>query len=93
MANSTKRKRRLSDAYAFDGFRPQPTVRGIFGDPKARVVTLVRRSKKQSAAAAVERNRAGTTGARGAFATCPVATHASTWTSRCVACNADVAAK
>ena len=42
------------DAYAFPGFRPQPTVRGVFGDPKARVVTLVRRSKKRSAAAVGE---------------------------------------
>ena len=54
MANSAKRQRRLWDAYAFPGFRPQPTVRGVFGDPKARVITLVRRSKKRSAAAAVE---------------------------------------
>lgn len=34
------------------GFRVQPTVRGIFGDPKARIVSLVRRSKKRHAAAA-----------------------------------------
>jgi hypothetical protein len=38
MATSTKRKQRLDDTYAFPGFRPLPTVRGIFGDPKARVV-------------------------------------------------------
>ena len=54
MANSAKRQRRLWDAYAFPGFRPHPTVRGVFGDPKARVITLKRRSKKRSAAAAVE---------------------------------------
>ena len=36
MANSTMRPKQLSDAYAFPGFRPLPTVRGIFGDPKAR---------------------------------------------------------
>src|SRR5918992_5521190 len=47
MARSTKRKRRLWDAYAFPGFRPLPTVRGVFGDPKARVITLRRRSKKR----------------------------------------------
>ena len=47
MATSSKRKRRLWDAYAFPRFRPQPTVRGVFGDPKARVITLVRRSKKR----------------------------------------------
>jgi hypothetical protein len=31
----------------FPGFRPEQTVRGIFGDPKARVITLKRRSKKR----------------------------------------------
>jgi len=93
MANSTKRQRRLWDAYAFDGFRPQPTVRGVFGDSKARVITLVRRSKKRSAAVAVEFTPGGTTGARGAFAICPAATLASIWRSRCGACNAEVVAK
>ena len=63
MANSNKRQRRLWDAYTFPSVRPQHTVRGIFGDPKARVITLNRRSKKQSAA---ERSRAGTSGAAGA---------------------------
>src|SRR5437870_4771912 len=36
-------RRRLSDSYRFPGFRPLPTVVGIFGEPGARVVTLVRR--------------------------------------------------
>jgi hypothetical protein len=36
----------LSDAYRFPGFRPLQAVVGIFGDLRARVVTLVRRSKK-----------------------------------------------
>ena len=56
MANSAKRQRRLWDAYAFPGVRPQPTVRGIFGDLKARVITLVRRSKKRSAAVHIMRH-------------------------------------
>ena len=43
------RKRRLWDAYAFPGFGPETTVRGIFGDPKARIVRLKRRSKKRAA--------------------------------------------
>jgi len=45
MATSMKRSQRLLDAYRFPGFRPQATVKGVFGDPKARVVTLVRREK------------------------------------------------
>src|SRR2546426_11856860 len=46
MANSAKRLRRLWDEYAFPGFRPLSTVRGVFGDRKARVITFKRRSKK-----------------------------------------------
>jgi len=67
MANSAKRLRRLWDEYAFPGFRPLNTVRGVFGDRKARVITFQRRSKKSSAVAVVERTWAGTTDARGAF--------------------------
>jgi hypothetical protein len=41
-----RKPRRLDDAYRFPGFRPEPTVRGIFGDPKARILRLQRRGKK-----------------------------------------------
>src|SRR5260370_4959694 len=61
MARTAKRRRRLWDAYSFPGFRPQPTVHGIFGDPKARVITLNRRSKKRPAAVAITSRWAGTT--------------------------------
>jgi len=91
MANSAKRQRRLWDAYRFPGFRPQPTVRGVFGDPKARVITLVRRSKKRFAAAVVARTRAGTTGVSARFAISPAAMRASTWNSRFGAFSAEVA--
>src|SRR6058998_2535575 len=37
-----RRPRRLWDAYRFPGFRPSPTVTGIFGDPHARIITLTR---------------------------------------------------
>ena len=47
MARTAKRRRRLWDAYCFPGFWPEPTVRGIFGDPKARVISLKRRSKSR----------------------------------------------
>ena len=33
--NGCEKYRRLEDAYRFIGFRPEPRVRGIFGDPKA----------------------------------------------------------
>lgn len=45
MPTSSKFKR-LLDAYRFPCFRPQAKVRGIFGDTKTRVITMVRCSKK-----------------------------------------------
>ena len=42
MATQCKCPRRLTDTYAFKGFRPRATVRGVFGEPKARSITLVR---------------------------------------------------
>lgn len=40
------KNKRLADAYRFPGFVPQHIVVGIFGDPKARVITLNRMEKK-----------------------------------------------
>src|SRR3989304_1323904 len=40
-----RKHRRLHDAYRFPGFRPHATVRGIFGDPKARILRMERREK------------------------------------------------
>ena len=37
-----KKKRTLLDEYRFPGYRPRARIKGIFGDPAARVVTLVR---------------------------------------------------
>mgnify|MGYP001609233971 CR=1 FL=1 len=47
--------KRLLDAYRFPFFRPLEKIRGLFGDSKARIITLVRRSKKQSATPVAER--------------------------------------
>jgi hypothetical protein len=90
MATSRKRKR-LTDAYNFAGFRAQEQVRGIFGDPGARIVTLVRRSKKQLAAVAVAFRQGGTTAPRAACAIWAAATHASTWSSGFVGFDAEPA--
>lgn len=81
MATSLKRQR-LLDAYRFPFFRPLEKIRGIFGDSKARIITLVRRSKKQSATPVVGLNLVGTTGSSDEFATSPVATHEFIWKSR-----------
>jgi len=92
MAISHKSKRIL-DAYRFPFFRPREKLRGIFGDSKARVITLVRRSKKQSATPADERTLSGTTRSCGEFATSPVATRASISRSKFDECSADTAEK
>jgi hypothetical protein len=74
-------KRRLSDAYRFAGFRTAPTVTGIFGDSKARLVQLFRRSKKRFAAAAERRMSAGMTIRPVVCAIFPAATPVSIWPS------------
>jgi hypothetical protein len=83
MANSIKRTRRLWDTYAFKGFRPLPSVRGVFGDPKARVISLVRRSKKRRAAAAAKYSGAGTTDESVRSEICRAAIRECIWSSRC----------
>jgi len=92
MAVSTNR-RRLLDAYRFPFFRPLEKIRGIFGDSKARVITLVRCSKKQSATPAAELTPAGTTRGFDEFAISLVATHASIWRSRFDECFAVIVEK
>ena len=44
--------KRLQDEYRFPGCRPKSKLKGIFGDPHARVVVLERRQKKLSHVAA-----------------------------------------
>jgi hypothetical protein len=77
-----KRKRRLSDEYAFAGFRPLLVVNGIFGDPKARIITLVRRSKKRCATAVMHK-LVGTTNLLNACGLYRVVTSAFIWKSKC----------
>jgi hypothetical protein len=82
MAQRPKR-RRLCDGYSFPGFKALPTVRGVFGAPRVRVVTLVRRSKKRDAVSAVSGTTAGMTAGRGVCEISPAATPAfiSIWKS------------
>ncbi|MBI3301100.1 MAG: hypothetical protein HYZ72_03340 [Deltaproteobacteria bacterium] len=90
MATAAKQKR-LLDAYRFIGFRPLAHLQGVFGDPKAGVVTLVRRSKKRPAACADEGTRAGTIAADGECAICPAGRSGSPSSSRFGGCFAAVA--
>jgi hypothetical protein len=74
--------KRLQDVYKFPGFTPMAEVRGVFGDPWAVVITLRRRQKKRAAGSAGVGVALSMTNGRGAFATSPVATGASTSTFR-----------
>ena len=81
--------RRLSDAYRFPGFRPLQTVVGIFGAPGARVVTLVRRSKKRRAGHAGALTEASTIARYAGSAISRVAACGSSWSSSCAGSIAD----
>ena len=87
MAKAPKR-RRLADAYTFPGFRPLERVQGLFGEPRARLIRLVRRGKKRFVEGVARRTGAGTTVVAVGFGICPVPITASTSTSRCGAWTA-----
>jgi len=72
--------KRLWDLYRFPGFYPEHMVCGIYGDPKARVIGLIRRGKKRSAGPVVVFTMLSTTEKREEFAIFPVATCGFTWT-------------
>jgi hypothetical protein len=82
MAKSGKRQRRLSDGYSFAGLRARATVRGVFGDPDLRIVSLERRSKKRFAAVAVWSGLGGTISYVG-FVTCRARDFGLFWNSKC----------
>jgi hypothetical protein len=92
MVESAKRRRRLSDGYSFAGFRAKLTVRGVFGKPDVRIVSLNRRSKKRSADAADRFKRVGTTAVCGMSATCHAPDCGSFWNSKCGVSHAAIAA-
>jgi hypothetical protein len=77
-----RKLKRLLDVYRFPGFTPMAEVRGVFGDRWAVVITLRRRRKKRDAVSAGLPVARSTTSDPGASATSPVATAASTSTSR-----------
>jgi len=77
-----RKQRRLSDSYRFPGFKPKQTVTGIFGDPHARVVTLVRQGKKLSVVSAEYPAGLSMIERSDGFATSPAVIPASTWNWR-----------
>ena len=91
MGTTGKRQRRLSDGYSFVGFRARATIRGEFGDPDVRIVTLDRRSKKPSAAAVGGRGQGGTIRRPDGFTTFRAAGSVSSWSFPYAACRVAVA--
>jgi hypothetical protein len=79
---TSRKRRRLVDTYSFPGFRPLATVQGVFGDPKARLITLVRRTKKRSVVTADWSIERGTTERSGGCEICPPPTCGFAWSWR-----------
>ena len=73
------RARQLRDTYRFSGFYPAGKVRGVFGAPKVRVLTLCRRQKKRRVEYVADGTPAFMTKGFGVCATCLVESIASTW--------------
>lgn len=74
-----KKIKKLLDVYAFPGFRPLSALRGIFGDNKARIITLVRLQKKLFVAVVALLTRASMTAKSDGSGICPVAISESIW--------------
>ena len=77
--------KQLRDVYRFPGFSPQHRISGIFGDPRALLIPLNRRGKKQFAEPAGRSIARSTTERSEGFAICPVGICGFTWTWRCAA--------
>jgi hypothetical protein len=73
-----KKKKRLWDTYHFPGYRPSPTVVGVFGDPQALMITLERRRKKLYVATVEPYTGVSMTGSSAESGISPVETNAST---------------
>jgi hypothetical protein len=73
------KSRRLLDEYRFPGYRPRAEVRGVFGDPRARVIRLERTPKKRFVAVVVRFTGATTTGRYVEYETCLAGMRGFTW--------------
>jgi len=87
------RGRQLRDAYRFAGFVPAATVRGVFGDPLVRVVTLRRRQKKRPVVSVGVGTVAFTIRSFAWCETCRVVSIAFIWKCSCAGWAAGVAAR
>jgi len=86
-----KRIKQLCDAYRFQGFRPLKTLKGLFGDPVARIITLRRRGKKRFVGVVERFGGLSTTEERGWFGTSLAGICGFIWRWNCGEWNAAVA--
>jgi hypothetical protein len=70
--SKTRPRRRLADTYTFPNFRPLQSIQGLFGDPEARLIRLIRRGKKLSVESAEQFIGVGTIDATIGSAICPM---------------------
>ena len=73
------KNKHLTDAYRFSGFTVSQNIKGVFGDPKARVIQLKRRQKKQIVLSAVILTQVFMTTKADVLETFQVATHVYIW--------------
>jgi len=74
-----QKHKRLWDLYQYPGFSPEHTLSGIFGDPRSRIIGLIRRGKKLFAASVAAFIVPTTTGKSAEFATCPAERYGFIW--------------
>src|SRR6266853_4560339 len=87
------RGRQLREAYRFPGFPPASAVRGVFGDPHVRVLTLRRGQKKRRVESVAVGTAVFTIRSFVWCETCPAASIAFTWSCSCAESGAGVAAR
>lgn len=74
-----EKKRRLLDEYRFPGYSQRAKIKGIFGDPKARVIRLKRTQKKRYAGVVERFIGVNTTRRSVGSGIYPVEMHGFTW--------------
>jgi len=73
------KRRRLLDEYRFPGYRARADIKGVFGDPRARVIRLERVQKKRCVAVVLRPIGVITTGRCGGYGIYPAGMHEYTW--------------
>ncbi len=87
------KNRKLLDEYRFPGYRPMANIKGVYGDPKARVITLQRTQKKRYAAVVGRHIEAITTRRGDAYEICLAGMPEYIWKWKCGESNARGAGK